>query len=49
MIKLQAKIFKLNLFWKPSELLSIFTFNLTLSYLYPALNNPGQTVNDMES
>ena len=40
MIKLQAKIFELSFLLKPSELQSNFT--LTLVYLNPALNNPGQ-------
>ena len=40
MIKLQAKRFELNFFLKLSDLKS--NFALTLGYLYPALNNPGQ-------
>ena len=40
MMKLQAKIFELNFLLKLSDLKSNFT--LTLGYLNPALNNPGQ-------
>ena len=43
MIKLQAKRFELNFLLKLSDLKSNFT--LTLSYLNPALNNPGQLFN----
>ena len=39
-MKLQAKIFELNFLLKLSDLKSNFT--LTLGYLNPALNNPGQ-------
>ena len=40
MMKLQAKMFELNFLLKLSDLKSNFT--LTLGYLNPALNNPGQ-------
>ena len=40
MIKSQAKRFELNFLLKLSDLKSNFT--LTLGYLNPALNNPGQ-------
>ena len=40
MIKLEAKRFELNFLLKLSDLKSNFT--LTLGYLNPALNNPGQ-------
>ena len=40
MIKSQAKRFELNFLLKFSDLKSNFT--LTLDYLNPALNNPGQ-------
>ena len=40
MIKLEAKRFELNFLLKLSDLKSNLT--LTLSYLNPALNNPGQ-------
>ena len=42
MIKLQAKRFELNFLLKLSDRKSNFT--LTLGYLNPALNNPGQVL-----
>ena len=47
MIKLQAKRFELNFLLKLSDLKSNFT--LTLDYLNPALNNPGQVINSLTS
>ena len=43
MIKLEAKRFELNFLLKLSDLKS--NLSLALSYLNPALNNPGQVIN----
>ena len=45
MIKSQAKRFELNFLLKLSDLKSNFT--LTLGYLNPALNNPGQLFSEV--